>query len=85
MTGIRVLILFPHITMPGGALKYARKLAEELRASGATVSILSAGTCTITADQTADIAIAGVQMCRLGAGKQDFTAICAFHAGNNAQ
>jgi glycosyltransferase involved in cell wall biosynthesis len=41
MTGIRVLILFPHITMPGGALNYARKLAEELRASGATVGILT--------------------------------------------
>jgi glycosyltransferase involved in cell wall biosynthesis len=41
MTGIRVLILFPHNTMPGGALNYARKLAEEFRASGATVAILT--------------------------------------------
>lgn len=61
MTGIRVLILFPHITMPGGALNYARKLAEELRASGATVGIL-----TLQADQTRFPTIPGVEMMSLG-------------------
>ena len=61
MTGILVLILFPHITMPGGALNYARKLAEELRTSGATVGIL-----TLQADQTRFPAIPGVETMSLG-------------------
>lgn len=41
VTGDRVLILFPHMVMPGGALQYALKLAEELQASGSTVGIVT--------------------------------------------
>ena len=41
LTGYRILILFPHMVMPGGALHYALKLAEELQTSGATVGIVT--------------------------------------------
>lgn len=41
LTGYRVLILFPHMVMSGGALNYALKLAEKLEASGATTGILT--------------------------------------------
>jgi glycosyltransferase involved in cell wall biosynthesis len=35
------MLLFPHITQPGGALNYTVRLAGELRRSGATVAILT--------------------------------------------
>lgn len=41
LTGTRVLILFPHMVMSGGALQYALKLAEELQVAGATVGIVT--------------------------------------------
>lgn len=37
----RVLLLFPHMITPGGALQYTIKLAERLRREGATVAILT--------------------------------------------
>lgn len=41
LRGKRLLILFPHMTAPGGALNYALKLAEFLSEKGATVAILT--------------------------------------------
>ena len=41
LAGKRLLILFPHMTMPGGALNYTLKLAEFLSKKGATVAILT--------------------------------------------
>jgi glycosyltransferase involved in cell wall biosynthesis len=41
LTGTRILLLFPHMVMPGGALNYTLKLAEELQVSGATVGIIT--------------------------------------------
>lgn len=37
----RILILFPHMIVPGGALSYTLKLAELLAQQGATVGILT--------------------------------------------
>jgi glycosyltransferase involved in cell wall biosynthesis len=41
LAGKRVLLLFPHMVLQGGALAYALKLAEQLLARGATVAILT--------------------------------------------
>lgn len=41
LQGKRLLLLFPHIVMKGGALLYTFKLAEILRDRGATVAILT--------------------------------------------
>jgi glycosyltransferase involved in cell wall biosynthesis len=41
LTGKRLLIIFPHISAPGGALKYALRLAGFLADRGATVGILA--------------------------------------------
>jgi glycosyltransferase involved in cell wall biosynthesis len=37
----RILVLFPHMVMPGGALNYTVRLAEQLLEQGATVAILA--------------------------------------------
>jgi len=41
LVGKRVLLLFPHVINPGGALFYTLRLAEQLREAGAKVSILT--------------------------------------------
>ncbi len=41
LRGKRVLLLHPHMVLPGGALNYMLKLGEQLRAQGATVGILT--------------------------------------------
>jgi glycosyltransferase involved in cell wall biosynthesis len=41
LVGKRVLMLFPHIVNPGGALFYTLRLAQQLQEVGATVSILT--------------------------------------------
>jgi glycosyltransferase involved in cell wall biosynthesis len=41
LIGTRVLILFPHMVMSGGALNYMLKLANQLSDRGATVGILT--------------------------------------------
>lgn len=41
LAGKRLLILFPHMTVPGGALNYTLKLARFLSDKGATVAILT--------------------------------------------
>ncbi len=41
LVGKRVLLLFPHVINPGGALFYTLHLAEQLRESGAKVSVMT--------------------------------------------
>ena len=41
LTAKRILILFPHMVVPGGALNYVLKLAEFLVQKGATVGIVT--------------------------------------------
>ncbi|MEJ2201151.1 MAG: glycosyltransferase family 4 protein [Desulfuromonadaceae bacterium] len=41
LQGKRVLLLFPHLVIAGGALNYVLKLAELLRRRGATVGLLT--------------------------------------------
>jgi glycosyltransferase involved in cell wall biosynthesis len=41
LRGKRVLLLFPHLVTPGGALNYTLRLAEQLRERGVTVAVLT--------------------------------------------
>lgn len=41
LAGKRVLILFPHLVVPGGGLNYAKRLAEQLLRRGCRVAILT--------------------------------------------
>ena len=56
LSGKRVLLLFPHMVNPGGALHYALKLAERLREEAAEVGIL-----TLRVDQGAHRVPGGVE------------------------
>lgn len=60
LDGARLLILFPHLTSPGGAMTYTLKLAEMLAGRGATVAIL-----TLRADPAKYLAPAGVEILSL--------------------
>jgi len=55
--GKRVLLLFPHMILPGGALNYMLKLAELLVQGGATVAVL-----TLQADMLKYSSIKGVEL-----------------------
>ena len=61
VNGMRVLLLFPHMIMPGGALNYMLKLAEILTGNGATVGIL-----TLQVDQQRYGRNAGAQLLNVG-------------------
>ena len=58
--GKRVLLLFPHMVTPGGALFYALRLAGQLREQGAVVAIL-----TLQIDRAAFDLPAGVEVISL--------------------
>jgi len=61
LCGQRVLLLFPHLVVPGGALHYALRLAEQLLAQGARVALL-----TLRVDLEAAIALpAGLELISL--------------------
>ena len=57
LEGRRILLLFPHMVTPGGALAYTLRLAEQLRARGAAVGIL-----TLRADREAMAVPPGVEI-----------------------
>jgi glycosyltransferase involved in cell wall biosynthesis len=57
----RILILFPHMITPGGALNYTLRLAEQLLNKNAKVAIL-----TLRVDKEAFTAPAGVEVISLG-------------------
>jgi len=59
--GKRVLLLFPHMVLPGGALNYMLKLAEILAGNGATVGIL-----TLQVDRQKYEHVAGAELLTVG-------------------
>ena len=61
LAGKRILLLHPHMVLPGGALYYMLRLAEQLQARGATVGIL-----TLQADQRKYVEVEGVEMLVMG-------------------
>ena len=58
--GKRVLLLFPHMVTPGGALFYTLRLAGQLREQGAVVAIL-----TLQVDRAVLTLPAGVEVISL--------------------
>jgi glycosyltransferase involved in cell wall biosynthesis len=57
LKGRRILLLHPHMVLPGGALNYMLKLAEQLQARGVTVGIL-----TLQADRRKYAGIDGIEL-----------------------
>jgi glycosyltransferase involved in cell wall biosynthesis len=57
----RIILLFPHMVTPGGALNYALRLAEQLRERGAAVAIL-----TLRAERNAFSLQADIEVISLG-------------------
>src|SRR6056297_10797 len=41
LEGLRILVLFPHMTLPGGALTYTLELVRQLLDEGATIAVLT--------------------------------------------
>ena len=60
LRGVRILLLFPHMSMPGGALSYTLRLAKKLSDEAAEVAIL-----VLKADSGAGALPAGVQVISL--------------------
>jgi len=60
MVKTRILLLFPHMMMPGGALNYMLNLAEILRGHGATVGILALQVDRQRYDRNAEIQLLNV-------------------------